>query len=407
MSEVLPFGVKFREAIDYLKAKLPERSLAWDDLAGPVHAKVFTVAGSTSVSLVSDLHQALTSAIDNGTTITDFRKSFDKTVAQNGWAYNGSRGWRTQIIFDANMRSARMAGRWSQIWSGRDRRPFLQYRTAGDSRVRPQHRQWNGIIRAITDAFWATFYPPNGWGCRCTVRALSQAEIDAKGLTVDTSPFPIEMRSVTKGGEVVDTVPVGVDPGWDHNVGVSWISPEVSLGRKLASLPPALRDRMIEKTISPAFQTVLSERWKAFRTALKDVSQAPGAAQIVGFLDGMTVDAFIGQAATTVPPSTAVAVTATRAADKAALAWPTDLVDQLPVQLRNYQAVLWDTEAQALVVVPQDTGRSLKRGRLGLITLRPASSGPAKGAFEVVGLDQAKPADLTGPRFSVVVGRLP
>jgi hypothetical protein len=47
-------GLPFREAIDYLKGKLPEASLSWDSLAGPVHAKVFTVAGATTADLRSD-----------------------------------------------------------------------------------------------------------------------------------------------------------------------------------------------------------------------------------------------------------------------------------------------------------------------------------------------------------------
>ena len=43
--EYSPAGVRFGEAIDNLKGKLPEASLRWDDLAGSVHGKVFTVAG--------------------------------------------------------------------------------------------------------------------------------------------------------------------------------------------------------------------------------------------------------------------------------------------------------------------------------------------------------------------------
>lgn len=402
MADVQGFGVKAQGAIDFLKGKLPERSLAWDDLAGPVHAKVFAVAGATNIDLVSQLHQAITSAVENGTTITEFRKQFDQAVAQSGWAYNGKRGWRTQVIFDANLRSAHMAGRWTQMWSNRANRPFLQYRTAGDARVRPQHRQWNGIVRAITDAFWATFYPPNGWGCRCTVRALSQAEVEAKGLTVATEPFPVKTRTVEKDGEVVDIVPVGVDPGWDHSVGVAWVAPEVALGRKLLSLPPSLRDRMVDKAISPAFQEALSARWKAFRSAVKEGSQ-PGAAQIVGFLDGAATSALADQAGASVQ-STAIAVPATPAGT---LDWPDELLDRLPVHVRNYQAVLWDTESGGLVIVPDDTGPSLKRGRVGTVAIRPATAGPAKGALEVTSVGQARPADLAAPRFTVLVGRLP
>lgn len=404
MAEVQPFGVKFSEGIAYLKGKLPEVSLAWDDLAGPVHAKVFTVAGSTSTAMVSELNKAVVSAIENGTTITDFRKQFDKTVAASGWSYNGSRGWRTQIIFDANMRSAHMAGRWSQLWAGKARRPFLQYRTAGDSKVRPAHRAWNGIIRAITDVFWTVFYPPNGWFCRCTVRAYSQAEVDTKGLNVETTPFEVKTRTVTKAGEPTDVVPVGVDPGWDHNVGVSWIAPEVALGRKLASLPATLRDKFIEKTISPAFQTALSERWKAFRSAFKTAEAPAAAAQIVGFIDGPSLTGLQSQLPETQLVSTAVAVTG---AEVGALTWPAELLDNLPTHLRNYQAVLWDIEAKALVVVPGETGKAFKRGRLGTISLKPATTGPARGALEVKNLGDSSAADLADPaRFNLLVGTL-
>jgi SPP1 gp7 family putative phage head morphogenesis protein len=403
-TEVQPFGVKASEAIAFLKGKLPEASLAWDDLAGPVHAKVFTVAGASTTAIASELHQAMVSAIDNGTTITDFRKSFDSTVAKHGWTYNGSRGWRTQIIFDANMRSAHMAGRWSQLWAGRERRPFLEYRTAGDSRVRPQHRQWNGIIRAITDAFWATFYPPNGWGCRCTVRARTQAEIDAKGLTVETSPFESIMRTVTKAGEPTDLVPVGVDPGWDHNVGVSWISPEIALGRKLLSLPPSLRDAMVAKTISPAFQKALKAGWNVFQKGFAGASAPPAAAaQIVGYLDGPTINGLQGQLPDAKIGSTAVAVTGE---GMASLTWPAELLDDLPIHLRNYSAVLWDAEAKSLVVVPADTSKAgrIKGRAKHTIRVAPATTGPARGAMAVTATGITTDADLA--KFTVLSGRL-
>ena len=399
MPEVQPFGVKAGEAIAYLKGKLPEVSLSWDALAGPVHGKVFTVAGATSTSLVSDLHQAVTAAADNGTTITEFRKAFDQAVTKHGWSYKGTRGWRTRIILGSNMRSATMAGRWTQLWAGRERRPYLQYRDAGDSRVRPQHRQWNGIIRAITDVFWQTFYPPNGWLCRCTVRALTLAEVIAKGLTVDTEAFEVKYRLVRKKGEPTDRVPVGIDPGWDHNVGVSWIAPEVALGQKLIKLPPALRDQMINKTISPAFQSVLNDRWKDFRGAVK-ATPMPGRAQIVGFLDGATVKGLEQVGSKAVPPSTAMAVAAD---DIAALDWPASLLDSLPENLRNYRAVLWDAETESLVFIPQESAR-LKDGKATTVSVQVAADGPAKGALAVRAAGRTDLGDLR--RMKLLVGAI-
>lgn len=45
----------------------------------------------------------------------------------------------------------------------------LQYRTAKDDKVRPEHAALDGVTLPPSDSFWAEYYPPNGWNCRCTV----------------------------------------------------------------------------------------------------------------------------------------------------------------------------------------------------------------------------------------------
>lgn len=64
--------------------------------------------------------------------------------------------------------SAQAAARWEQFSQDGDRY-HLQYRTAGDSRVRPEHADLHGVTLPPSDPFWEEFYPPNGWNCRCTV----------------------------------------------------------------------------------------------------------------------------------------------------------------------------------------------------------------------------------------------
>lgn len=45
----------------------------------------------------------------------------------------------------------------------------LQYRTAGDERVREAHIALDGVTLPPSDKFWDRYLPPNGWNCRCTV----------------------------------------------------------------------------------------------------------------------------------------------------------------------------------------------------------------------------------------------
>lgn len=64
--------------------------------------------------------------------------------------------------------SAEMAAKWERFSEDGDRYN-LQYRTAGDGKVRPEHAALNGVTLPPSDPFWEEYYPPNGWNCRCTV----------------------------------------------------------------------------------------------------------------------------------------------------------------------------------------------------------------------------------------------
>lgn len=53
-------------------------------------------------------------------------------------------------------------------WEDYEEDSMLVYTTAGDDRVRESHEELEGITLPKSHAFWDTFYPPNGWNCRCS-----------------------------------------------------------------------------------------------------------------------------------------------------------------------------------------------------------------------------------------------
>ena len=69
--------------------------------------------------------------------------------------------------YDFAIASAQMAASWAEAERQGDQYD-LQYRTAGDDRVREEHIRLDGITLPVNDPFWRYYYPPNGWGCRCT-----------------------------------------------------------------------------------------------------------------------------------------------------------------------------------------------------------------------------------------------
>lgn len=216
--------VPFKEAIEFLRKKVNLPSRTWTDLWQGQHARAFVVAGAVKGQLVADFHEAVVRAIGEGLTIADFRKDFDKIVADHVWSYKGGRNWRSAVIFNTNMRTAYAAGKWEQAQRLKDRRPYLRYVAVQDERTRPEHLEWHGKVLSVDDPWWETHYPPNGWNCRCTVQQLSAADAERLGYEISDEAPPVDMetRSVnTPDGPVAVKVPKGIDTGFGYNVGLA------------------------------------------------------------------------------------------------------------------------------------------------------------------------------------------
>lgn len=77
---------------------------------------------------------------------------------------------------DTTIQTSKQAKKWTKLTYKSGQPVFLEYVTKRDSRVRPAHAVLDGVIRKKGDSFWATFYPPNGWLCRCTVKKYKDGE---------------------------------------------------------------------------------------------------------------------------------------------------------------------------------------------------------------------------------------
>ncbi len=158
-------NLPFQEQIDFFRDKVNIPTNRWDDLMRDQHAKGFMVAGANRDGVLSDFRSAVDKAISQGTTLEEFRKDFDKIVATHGWSYNGSRSWRSEIIYDTNVRTSYQAGRYKQMTDPDvlAYRPYWEYIRTTSERPRPWHLAWAGTVLPADDPWWATHYPPNGW----------------------------------------------------------------------------------------------------------------------------------------------------------------------------------------------------------------------------------------------------
>jgi hypothetical protein len=189
-------SLPFAEAVQFLATKTFLGIEHWDDIAGQAHDQAFTVAGAMSADLLGDLHAAVLDYVEEGSTLETFRNE-------------AGRAWRARVIAQTNLRTSYAAGRLSQQRAVTARRPWWRYRhSAGVIDPRQEHLDWDGLVLHSDDPWWATHYPPSGFGCRCYVETLSGDELDRRGLAPDQAPTPPGDRR-------------GIDPGWDHQPGAT------------------------------------------------------------------------------------------------------------------------------------------------------------------------------------------
>jgi len=208
------FKLPFDEQIRFFQDKIDIPTRKWDDLWKDQHAKGFMVAGAYRDDILADFHAAVEKAIAKGTTLEKFRQDFDSIVAKHGWSYNGSRNWRSEIIFSTNVRQAYNAGRWAQLTDPEQLEvlPYLTYKHGDSRHPRPHHLAWDGTTLPAADPWWDTHYPQNGWGCKCRVYGSTKKEFEAaKAAGKGEAP---KSEIDPKTGE-----PIGIDKGFGYNVG--------------------------------------------------------------------------------------------------------------------------------------------------------------------------------------------
>lgn len=230
-------------AIKYFRNKKNTNTWDWYKLWQRAHRKSFTVAKVVNDKVLTDIREALDSALSEGKTFHEFQKELKPLLQKKGWwgeqivvDTNGvaekvqlGSMYRLKTIYSVNMQTAYQTGRYETQLENKEDRPYWQYVAVLDSNTRPEHAQLHDLVFPCDDAFWSAFYPPNGWRCRCRVRALSEDNLKKRGLVVEKSAGKLseELRLVSKKSGEYKPVTVYTDPltgkklepdvGWSYN----------------------------------------------------------------------------------------------------------------------------------------------------------------------------------------------
>jgi SPP1 gp7 family putative phage head morphogenesis protein len=236
------------QAVEFLRSKGLKVSNSWRDLWKASHRRAFTVARSAGYAVLKDIKQALLEAMAKGESYQQFIDNLKPTLQAKGWwgkAIDKQTGEiityhpdssrpvelgsprRLKLIYEQNVQTAFMAGRYREMKSAVETHPYWQYVAVLDNRTRPSHRAMHGRVFRHDDAVWSVAYTPNGWRCRCRVRPLTAAAVQRMGLVVDSADGYIsEARVPQKDGSYIRVKkiklpgmnkPFQPDAGWDYN----------------------------------------------------------------------------------------------------------------------------------------------------------------------------------------------
>ncbi len=210
-------------------------------LADEVKGRAFAVSGIAKGDELNTVFQALQQAIDEGTSFAQFREDCEEIFARRGW--HGKTPWRVANIFQTNIQTAYNVGRYDQLQAETDVLPYWMYDAINDGVTRPTHRDMDGRVYPANHPIWNSWYPPNGYGCRCSVSGLTQDQVQARGLNLATeNPATGETELVNTGtGAVRATAQVTPDRGFDNNPGKDWWqNTEKIIRERLKNYPPEL-----------------------------------------------------------------------------------------------------------------------------------------------------------------------
>ncbi|WP_158382420.1 phage minor head protein [Candidatus Sodalis pierantonius] len=309
------------KAVAYFESKGYAFGFRWQEVADEAHARSFTVAGILKLDVLTDMKTALADSLRHGKTLTQFQDEVLPLLQRKGWLGKGLKAspdgdlegkkllsYRLETIFRTNTQSAYMAGRYQRLRENVDQRPYWQYVAVMDSHTRPSHAALHGRVFRYDDTGWDTLFPPNGYNCRCRVRALTPAQLvrhpiglestDDYRVTVD-QPQGVngKTRPVTgfkdpKTGQVFTP-----DAGFHLNPGKGYLR---HLGEQLlnraARADTRLAAQAVEETLGqPAVLSALNRDTSNWISQVMAQRQARGDFRPVGALRPAVVAALAGK----------------------------------------------------------------------------------------------------------------
>ena len=106
-------------------------------------------------------------------------EEFSKKAAEICGTFNKT--WQ-KTEYETAVLTAESASNYHRLMGKTKLFPYWKYVTAGDDKVREEHRKLDGVVLPAKDTRWDKIFPPNGWKCRCRVTPVMRHEVTEEWL---------------------------------------------------------------------------------------------------------------------------------------------------------------------------------------------------------------------------------
>ena len=194
IADLLTYDLPFDEAVKYFGDRLSMTPSQFKKLAEGYRSMAFTVSAYSSIQIIRQFHDALLKAIEGGETMENFRSQINSFLTDKG--YDGITPFQADNIYRTNVQTAYQVGHYNSMTDPavKKLRPYWQYDAVNDRSTRRSHLAMDGRVFPADSPVWDTWYPPNGYRCRCSVQTLSRRQLDQRGLKVeDAAPEAVSL----------------------------------------------------------------------------------------------------------------------------------------------------------------------------------------------------------------------
>lgn len=168
-----PDPLSFKEAVAFMKGRVPITKEEWNALEPKLRFRAFTVAALAGHDGVDQVRKMITQAIEEGKGVGQFWTE-TRALAAAGLSGDSPKYW--EIVYRTNVQTAYNAGRAAEF--AREQPEYLEFLGIEDGRQTEICAARTGTVLPATHPFWKSNWPPLHFRCRSTVRGVYPEEVD-------------------------------------------------------------------------------------------------------------------------------------------------------------------------------------------------------------------------------------